>query len=522
MSAAEGVATAAAGGLSRSGRILLTVAVMAATVMQVLDSTIVNVSLPHMQGQLSATADEISWVLTSYLVSSAIMLPLTGFFTDRLGRRQFLLLSITGFVLASMLCGLAQSLSQIVIFRLAQGIFGAALVPLSQAILVDIYPPSERARAMSIWSMGVMVGPILGPTLGGYLTETLSWRWNFFINVPVGVLTLLLVLNYCPASPRRERSMDWVGLALLSLAIAGLQIVLDRGNDDDWFNSQFILATAVTSAVSLAGFIAYSLTTTRHPVFDLSVLSDRNFLAAGLVTTLMTLGMFGATFVQPILLEKMLDYPTTTTGLVMGPRGIATLLSMNLAGRAIGRIDTRLIVTFGILVCAGGSLQMAHYSPDIAPFSIIWPTAIQGFGIGFIFVPLATLQLSTLKPHQTAEGAGLASLLRALGQSLGVSIIATLLTRFGQTEWTLLGGYLNPYNPALQTWLARTGLHATDPAAVAILGMELGRQAQMLALVNIMKFIGGACLAMLLFVPLVKPAPPRAVAAGSQEPVVVE
>lgn len=521
MSAAD-TGPAASGGLTRGGRVLLTVAVMAATVMQVLDSTIVNVSLPHMQGQLGATSDEISWVLTSYLVSSAIMMPLTGFFTDRLGRRRFLLLSIAGFVLSSMLCGLAQSLAQIVVFRLAQGIFGAALVPLSQAILVDIYPPSERARAMSIWSMGVMVGPIMGPTLGGYLTETLSWRWNFYINVPVGVLTLLLVLNYCPQSPRRERSMDWTGLALLSTAIAGLQIVLDRGNDDDWFSSSFILVTAIVAGLCLAGFVAYSLTTRRHPVFDLSVLTDRNFLAAGLVTTLMTLGMFGATFVQPILLERMLDYPTTTTGLVMGPRGIATLISMNLAGRAIGRIDTRLIVTFGILVCAAGSLQMAYYSLDVSPFSIIWPTAIQGFGIGFIFVPLATLQLSTLKPHQTAEGAGLASLLRALGQSLGVSIIATLLTRFGQTEWTLLGGYLNPYNPAFQAWLARTGLHAADPAAVALLGQELGRQSQMLALVNVMKFIGWACLAMLLFVPLVRPAPPRAAASGPREPVAVE
>jgi DHA2 family multidrug resistance protein len=520
MSAVEASRPAAAEDLKSGGRLLLTVAIMAATVMQVLDSTIVNVSLPHMQGQLSATSDEISWVLTSYLVSAAIMMPLTGFFTDRLGRKRFLLLSIAGFVASSMLCGLAQSLAQIVVFRLAQGVFGAALVPLSQAILVDIYPPAERARAMSIWSMGVMVGPIMGPTLGGWLTETLSWRWNFYINVPIGLLTLLLVMRYCPRSQRRERSMDWTGLALLSVAIAGVQLVLDRGNDDDWFASDFITFTTMAAALSLVAFVVYSLNTKRHPVFDISVLRDRNFLAAGIVTTLMSLGMFGATFIQPILLEKMLDYPTTTTGLVMAPRGIATLLSMNLAGRCIGRFDTRLIVTFGILFCAIGSMQMTDYNLLISPAAIIVPTAIQGFGIGFIFVPLATLQLSTLRPEQTAEGAGLASLMRALGQSLGVSIIATLLTRLGQSEWTLLGGNLNPYNPALQQWLAVHHLRPGDAMAAPLLAQELGRQSQMLALVNIMKFIGWACLAMLLFVPLVQQ---KAVRRGPPaEPVALE
>jgi DHA2 family multidrug resistance protein len=522
MSAGDGSGGLPRAALSASARTLLTVAVMAATVMQVLDSTIVNVSLPHMQGQLGATSDEISWVLTSYLVSSAIMLPLTGFFSDRLGRKRFLMFAIGGFVVASMACGIAQSLSQIVLFRLAQGVVGAGLVPLSQAILVDIYPSHERARAMSIWSMGVMVGPILGPTLGGYLTEVLSWRWNFFINLPIGILTLLLVAKYCPASPRRERSMDWVGLVLLSLAIAGLQVVLDRGNGDDWFSSNLIITCSVLAVVCLAGFIVHSLTTTRHPVFDLSVLRNRNFLAAGLVTTLMTLGMFGSTFVQPILLEKMLDYPTTMTGLVMGPRGIATLISMNLAGRAIGRFDIRLIVSFGILVSGIGSLRMSHYSPDIDAFSIMLPGALQGLGMGFIFVPLATLQLSTLRQEQTAEGAGLASLMRALGQSLGISIIATLLSRFGQTEWAMLGGHLNPYNPALQAWLAHNGLQAGDPMAVTLLSLQLGQQSQMLALINIFKFVGWACLAMLLFVPLVKPMPRSAVESGPHEPLVIE
>jgi DHA2 family multidrug resistance protein len=497
--AAEGATSAS------SGRLLLTIAIMASTVMQAIDTTIVNVSLPYMQGQLGATSDEISWVFTSYLVASAIMMPLTGFFTDRLGRKRYLMGAILGFVIASMLCGLAQNLPQIVIFRLLQGAFGAALVPLAQALLADTYPPEQRGKAMAIWSMGVMIGPIMGPTLGGWLTEILSWRWSFYVNLPIGIASLMLVSRYCPDTPRRQRSMDWVGLALISLAVGGTQMVLDRGNEDDWFSSHFIVVTTMIAAMSLAGFIAYALTTARKPVFDITVLRDRNFLASGLVTTLMSLGMFGSTFVQPILLEKLLDYPALTAGLMAAPRGIATMFSMRLAGSLIGRFDTRAIVTAGVLACAVGSFSLVNIDLSVDAWAVIWPSILQGLGIGLVYVPLATLQLATLRPDQMSEGAGLGSLMRTMGQSIGVSIVSTLMTRLGQKEWVQLGGHLNPYNPALQAFLGAHHLRLDDPMTASLLSQELARQSQMLALVNVMEFIGWSCLAMLAFVPLVKP-----------------
>lgn len=509
MSAAEGTPAGSqtVASVTRGRRLLLTVAVMASTIMQALDTTIVNVALPHMQGQLGASSDEIGWVLTSYLVAAAIVMPLTGYFSDRLGRRRYLAAAIVGFVAASMLCGLAQNLPQIVLFRLLQGAFGAALVPLAQAILADTYPPHERGHAMSIWSMGVMLGPILGPSLGGWLTDALSWRWTFFINLPVGVASLWLVLRYCPDTERRARSMDWVGLSLISIAVGGTQLVLDRGNEDDWFSSRFILLAALAAAVALVGFVAYALTTARKPVFDLGVFRDRNFLSASLVTMVMGLSMFGATFAQPILLEKLLDYPTVTAGLVMAPRGLATMLSMRFAGRLIGRFDTRAIVTAGVLLSAWGSFQMSRYNLEIAPWDAIWPTLFQGLGLGLIYVPLAALQLATLPPALSAEAAGLGSLLRTLGQSLGISIVSTLLTRLGQSEWAQLGGHINPYDPALRVWLHAHGLSSVDAHTAPLLGLELSRQAQILALINVMQFIGWSALAMLPLIPLVRPMP---------------
>src|SRR6218665_1074979 len=263
--------------MNSSQRFFLTVAVMASTVMQVLDTTIVNVALPQMQGELGASPDQISWVLTSYLVASAIMMPLTGFFSDRIGRKKYLLISIGGFVIASMLCGIAQNITEIVLFRILQGMFGAALVPLAQAIMVDTYPLEERARAMSIWGMGVMVGPIAGPTVGGWLTETLDWRWTFFINLPVGILSLILAMRYVPDTEKRLRKMDWTGFVLLGLAIGGLQYFLDRGNGDDWFSSTGITVAAIIGVTALLLFLWHSLRGREHPLFSMKIFADRNF-----------------------------------------------------------------------------------------------------------------------------------------------------------------------------------------------------------------------------------------------------
>jgi DHA2 family multidrug resistance protein len=499
-------------------RLLLTVAVMASTVMQALDTTIATVALPNMQGQLGASSDEISWVLTSYLVSAAIMMPLTGYFADRFGRKRYLLAAIVGFVMTSMLCGVAQSLPQIVLFRLMQGACGASLGPLASAILADAYPLEERGKAMSLWSMGVMVGPVLGPSLGGWLTDMLSWRWAFYINLPIGIISVLLVMRYCPETTLRERRMDWTGLALMVLAIGGAQMVLDRGNDDDWFSSQFIIVTTLASAIAMIAYITHTLGAPRKGLFDITVFKDRNFMSAGLVNTMMGLSMFGSMFIQPILLEQVLRYPVQTAGLVMMPRGVATMISMHLTGHLVGRIDARLLVATGILFIMVGTFAMAGYNFDVSPWQVTWPMLLQGFGQGFVYVPLATLQFYTLRTEQISEAAGLASLMRTMGQSIGVSIVATLRTRIGQGAWEQLGGYLNPYNPALQSYLQAHGFMSATPFAAQLLGMELLRQSQMLALINVTKFIGWSCVVMLLFIPLVKPVKSRRV----EDPVIID
>lgn len=494
-------AGAAAGG---TGRLLITIAVMSATLMQVLDTTIVNVALPYMQGELGANSDEISWVLTSYMVSSAICMPLTGYFSDVLGRKRFLLLGIAGFVASSALCGIAHTLTEMVLFRLLQGIFGSALVPLSQAIMADAYPPSERGRAMALWGLGVMVGPVLGPTLGGWLTEVASWRWTFYINVPVGVLSFLLSSQFVPDTARRKRSLDWTGFWMLSLAIAALQYLLDRGNERDWFSARDIQVAAVLVAVCLPLFVLYSLWRGRSAVLDVRIFKDRNFATACLVVSALGLGMYGALVIQPILLESLLGYPILTTGLVMAPRGIATAFMMLFVGRLIGRIDVRVLVGAGMLLSAAGSYAMTNYSLDIDPFWIIWPAAIQGLGLGLIFVPLSTVAYATLERARMAEGAGIYSLVRTIGSAIGISISTTVLTRRTQVLWNQFGGHVTLFNPALSSYTHHLGLAPRSPLAAAIIAQQLGTQAELVAMLNVFQLIAWSFVVMLPLLLLLK------------------
>ena len=496
--------SAAHGPASGAGRLLITVAVMSATLMQVLDTTIVNVALPYMQGELGANSDEVSWVLTSYMVSSAICMPLTGYFTDVLGRKRFLLLGIAGFVASSALCGIAHTLTEMVFFRLLQGIFGSALVPLSQAIMADAYPAHERGRAMALWGLGVMVGPVLGPTLGGWLTEVASWRWTFYINVPVGVLSFLLAWQFVPDTARRKRSMDWIGFWVLSLAIASLQYMLDRGNERDWFSARDIQVAAILAAVCLPAFVAYSLRRGRGAVLDVRIFKDRNFATACLVVGALGLGMFGALVIQPILLESLLGYPILTTGLVMAPRGIATAVMMIFVGRLIGRIDVRVLVGVGMLLSAAGSYAMTSYSLDIDPFWIIWPAVLQGLGLGLIFVPLSTVAYATLERARMAEGAGIYSLVRTIGAAIGISISTTVLTRRAQVLCNQFGGHITLYNPALSSYAHRLGVTATSPLAAAILGRQLGTQAELVAMLNVFELIAWSFVVMLPLLLLLK------------------
>ena len=489
-------------------RLLLTLAVMSATLIQVLDTTIVNVALPHMQGELGATSDQISWVLTSYLVSSAIFMPLTGYFSDVYGRKRYLLVCIAGFVAASALCGLAQNLVQIVLFRLLQGVFGAALVPLSQAIMSDAYPPQERGKAMAIWGLGVMVGPVLGPTLGGWLTDVASWRWTFYINVPVGALSLFLASQFVPDTERRSRRMDWPGIAMLACGVAGLQYALDRGNQQDWFSASDIRIAAVLGAFGSAGFLWWSWARPDKALFDVRIFADRNFGTACLMVAALGLGMFGGMVMQPILLEGLLHYPIVTTGLVMAPRGLATAFSMVLVGRLVGRVDPRLLVSVGMLLSAAGSHAMTWYSLDINVFWIIWPIVLQGLGLGLIFVPLSAIAYTTLPRERVAEAAGLYSLLRTMGAAAGISIVSTVMTRQTQMVWNELGGHLQPGSPALQAWLRQLHLSASDPKAAALLAQQLAPQAQMAALLDVFVLITWSFVLMLPMVLLLRRSRP--------------
>lgn len=469
--------------MRQGSRALITLAVMAATVIQVLDTTIVNVALPHMAGELSASTDQISWVLTSYIVASSVLMPMTGYLADRLGRRRYLLISIAGFIASSALCGVAASLAEIVLFRLLQGVFGASLVPLSQAIMVDSYPIHERGKALAIWGMGVMVAPILGPTLGGWLTEAASWRWNFFLNIPVGALSLFLAARSVPDTPARSRPMDWWGLLFLGIFIAGLQYVLDRGQQEDWLDSASIRAATVMLAAGLALFVVHSLRTRRATLFDLTMFADRNFTAATIVAGAMGLSLYGGMLLQPVLFENLLGYPTLDTGLAMMPRGIGSLISMLIVGRMVGRVGAKPLIWFGIVAGVAGAWMMTRMDLDSGWLVMVIPLLLQGIGVGFVFVPLSAIAFASLPKGLATEAAGVYSLVRSIGASIGISIVSVSLTRGAQVNWEILRGFVNPYRAQVQPYLPVPGA-PEGATGLAILAGEVARQAAMLGLLH--------------------------------------
>lgn len=482
-----------------NSRLLTSIAVMAATIMQVLDTTIINVALPNMTGQLDATPDNISWVLTSYLVASAIFMPLTGFFTDRLGQKRFLLICIAGFVIASALCGMATSLAQMVLFRILQGVFGASLVPLSQSVMLQTYPPEQRGKAMAIWAMGVMVAPILGPTLGGWLTEVVSWRWTFYINLPVGILSFILAARYVPDTTVRERRMDWLGFSSLALGIGALQLVLDRGNQDDWFSSSALILAAIVAVLAFTFFVIYTLTGKHHPLFDLRLFKDRNFLIASLIMTTIGIGFFGGMVLQSLFLQNFLGYPTFDAGLYMAPRGLASLFVMIFVGKFSGKFPPRNFVLVGIACSVAGNFLMTRFTGDITASELILPMILQGMGMGLIFVPISTLAFSTLPKELGAEAAGIYSLIRTVGSALGISVIATYFSRSAQQSWGILRGEITPYSEALHRYLLPLHFGSYDPHGMALAAKAVMRQAQNIAYIDSFWF---ATLNFILMLPL--------------------
>ncbi|MFA6022043.1 MAG: DHA2 family efflux MFS transporter permease subunit [Rhodospirillales bacterium] len=475
------LATRAAGQVNRGA---ITVSVMLATVMQALDTTIANVALPHMQGSLSATQEQISWVLTSYIVAAAIMTPPTGFLVARFGRKRVFTVTVAGFVLASMLCGAATSLAEMVIFRLLQGVFGASLVPLSQSVLLDTYPREKHGSAMALWGVGVMVGPILGPTLGGYLTEFYNWRWVFYINLPIGLLAFAGILVFVPETQRdSKRPFDFFGFALLSLAIGALQMLLDRGQSKDWFSSPEIVAEAVLVGLCLYMFLVHMLTAER-PFLEPGLFKDRNLVTGLFFIFIVGIILLATLALLPPFLQELMGFPVLTTGYVLAPRGVGTMVAMFIVGRLIGRFDARLFILAGLLLIAFSLWQMSRFTLDVGVWTIVQTGLVQGFGLGLVFVPLSTTTFTTLEPRYRTEGTAMFSLMRNIGSSIGISIVVTLLARNTQITHAALAEHVTPFN-TLFDWPAISGtwnLHSQ--AGLAALNAEVTRQAATVAYLN--------------------------------------
>ncbi|MGD0104187.1 MAG: DHA2 family efflux MFS transporter permease subunit [Rhodopila sp.] len=479
-----------------------------ATLLQSLDQTIANVALPFMQGSFSASFDEITWVLTSYITAAAILTAPVGWLAGRFGRKRLFIGCIIGFTFASMLCGAAQSLAQIVGFRLLQGMFSAALVPLSQATLLDIYPQERRGFAMAIWGMGVMIGPIMGPTLGGFLTEHYDWRWVFYINVPFGLLAAGGLLLFLPDG--RDRSglrFDWLGFTVLSTGIGALQLMLDRGQDQDWFSSREIIVEAVLAGLGLYLF-AVHLFSARHPLLPPSLFRDVNFLS-GLVLMFAvgTLLVSGLSLMTPWL-QVMSAYPVQAAGMIMAPRGLGNLTAMAIGGRLATRMDPRCLAGFGLILMCASFYIMTGWTPDVSQRAIILTIVLQGFGLGMAFIPLQVLAFATLPPALRTEGASLFALLRNIGAAIGVSVTSTVLARNTQALHEVIGASVTPFNRAL------AAVRAFDPFShhgAAVLDRVVNQQAAIIAYVDdYVLLICTTLPAVLLLLVMRKPRPAEA------------
>jgi DHA2 family multidrug resistance protein len=475
-------------------RRMITISIMLATIIQALDGTIANVALPHMQGSLSASQDQITWVLTSFIVAAAIATPLTGWLCDRFGLKNIFLTSVAGFTIASVLCGLSGSLAQIVAARLLQGVFGAALVPLSQAVLLDINPREKHGSAMAVWGMGVMIGPILGPTLGGWLTDSYNWRWVFFINVPIGAMAFYGIWRYIRPTPAARRMrFDAFGFATLSLAIGALQMLLDRGEQNDWFGSTETWVEAIVLALSFAWFAAHTaLTPAGQSFFNYRLLKNANYVSGLLLIFIVGLVLFATRALTPSMLQGLMGYPAALAGLVTAPSGLGTMIAMMIVGRLVGRYDVRLLLGAGFAITALSLWQMSGYTLVLSRSDIVWPGVIQGLGLGLVFVPLSAATFATLSPEMRAEGTAIYSLVRNIGSSVGIALVQTLLVRNTQTVHAALA--------------ERVAVGDSSAEALNLLNLEVTRQASMIAYVDDFWLMTLMTLAVLPLLLLVRPA----------------
>jgi len=483
-------------------RLIVTIGVMMAVLLQVLDTTIANVALPHMQASLSATQDTINWVLTSYIVASAIALPISGWLADMVGRKRLLLISVAGFTVASVLCATATSLPEMVAFRAFQGVSGAFIVPLAQATLFDINPREKHGQAMALFGGGVMIGPILGPVLGGWLTDNYNWRWVFLVNLPVGILCWLLMARFMPKAATHQRRFDMFGFILLALALAGLQLFLDRGEQNDWLQS-WEIRLELGLAIGAAWMFIVHMATSKHPLFERAMFGDRNF-ATGLVFMAVTgvLLLAGLALLPP-LLQNLYGYSVLQSGFLTAPRGVGTLISMLLAGRLVGRIDSRLLVGIGVVLMGVSLYMMTGFAIDQPSGPVIRSGVVQGLGLGLIFVPLQSLAFETLAPRMRTTAAALLNLSRNIGGSVGISVVSTQLVRMTQVAHADLAHNITEQTiPTLDPTVLQTIFPVAGPAALAYINLEVTRQALFIAYLDdfkLMMMVTFAVLPLLLF-----------------------
>lgn len=499
-------------------RLALTIIVMAATLIQVLDSTIANVALPHMQASLGATSDTISWVLTSYIVASAVATPMTGWLEARISRRLLMALAIGGFTMASVFCGLATSIQMMVAARLTQGVFGAFISPLAQAVMLDIYPEKDHPKAMSIWAMGIMIGPIVGPVLGGILTDTYDWRWVFFINVPVGIFALAGVFALMPRDKLPRIPFDAVGFTMLALGLGAMQLVLDRGTQLDWLNSTEIIIEIAVAVSMLWMFIIHTITSP-NPLIPIELFRDRNFLLANLFF-LTTMGVFtAAAAILPPMLQNLFGYSSTDAGLLVMPRGIAMMLSMYMLGRIVGKVDPRILVGLGMVLVGCAQWKMTGFSLEMDERPVIITGLIQGFGAGFIIVPLNLMAFSTISTHVRTSGAAMWSLSRNIGGSIAISMFTALSAYNLQTNHSDLSSEIASARfPFLQGGLIeRLGVSGGD--ALRLVDQEVNRQAMMISYLDNFWLMSILIFALLPVTFLLRPRKDRP---GSSEPMMIE
>jgi DHA2 family multidrug resistance protein len=484
---------------------------MLSTFMEVLDTTVVNVSLPHIAGSLSATIDEATWALTSYLVANAIILPMTGWLANHFGRKRLLMMSVTGFTIASFFCGLAPTLPLLILSRVIQGAAGGALQPLSQAVLLESFPPSQRGRAMGFWGQGIVVAPIIGPVLGGWLTDTYSWRWVFYINIPFGIASIVMTMLFIfdpPYIRRSSQRIDYWGMGMLAVGIGALQLMLDKGQEQDWFASHWITGLLVVSVIFLVAFIFRELLT-KSPVVQLRVFRDRSYSTGVFLMTVLGFVLYGSLVLLPIWLQTLLGYPAVQAGIAMAPRGIGSFIGMTVIGRVLHWFDPRKFLATGLLLGAATLFQLSRMSLDAGYWDFFWPQFVQGISLAMLFVPLTTISMAAIPREGMGNATSLFNLLRNLGGGIGIAGVTTLVARHQQTHINMLGANVTPYSPQTRALLAnlQAGMKSHGPGGAAAARQSYGilfgmiqRQATILSYVDVFQLLA---LIFLLMTPLV-------------------